>query len=766
MPYQFGEYVSTYVDPQSVKISEILRNRYLDNFKANDELALAVDQMQAALPFENDVNRKKELQAEIDKTLTSLSERGDYENLGFAVHRAAKDFSKKYAPIKENYDRYQAALKDLQDRYDKKSIDAETYARSGAYITRDYKGFEMDPNTGRVKEGSMFSAPTIYNDVDVMDKLTKALAIIKPDKYDNKSNKLSVGPDGIYTVTNEYGVEQVTPEEVQKAFDYVMADPDVKMAVQQKADMRTYDIQRSGAMPQTIQATIDQYGKIIEGYKKEMASKKMSASEKDQYQKAINIMQSEINNATVAAKDPTASYNYVKSKIEQEIINPTRDLAMQYAYKSTKSSTIYDYDKLYMQRRNEAMEAAKNNVPVYKNSEVTANMKGGATVSEKRQTISSLEARNKEIDKELDPKNNLSQQVREDLIQEKKRNMTEIGVQRYLIRDASVEVTMDDLNAKDPIIIKGLQALHPEIKDDPKALYEKLVEVVNDPKGEEATKLNGVTNNRLKSNYFREEDRDWVDKLSDALLMGSGAETVDADNINSLIEMPNRKANKALTEIKTSSVFNYGTIQTGDPQQNIDITKGLDDLLIGKPISNVAIPTVYDVSTGQKVTDTSILDGYIVKDYGWYAPDNVWEFELEAKNSEAVNKWKTVHVDGAYLVANLPILRKLSDPKVQLAGLVHREAPREGTADSPKIYTRDIYIETSVVDPTTKLPYTQEVPAKLSIRSIGDGKPTISFSDASGNSIFQSANGDPSTKFRSVDDQDVQQIVGTGKIKF
>ena len=57
MPYQFGEYVSTYVDPQSVKISEILRNRYLDNFKANDELALAVDQMQAALPFENDVNR-------------------------------------------------------------------------------------------------------------------------------------------------------------------------------------------------------------------------------------------------------------------------------------------------------------------------------------------------------------------------------------------------------------------------------------------------------------------------------------------------------------------------------------------------------------------------------------------------------------------------------------------------------------------------------------------------------------------------------------
>ena len=765
MPYKFGEYVSTYVDPQSVKISEILRNRYLDNFKANDELALAVDQMQAALPFENDVNRKKELQGEIDKTLTSLSERGDYENLGFAVHRAAKDFSKKYAPIKENYDRYQTALKDLQDKYDKKSIDAETYARSGSYITRNYKGFETDPTTGRVKEGSMFSAPTIYNDVDVMDKLTKALAIIKPDKYENKSNKLSVGPDGMYTVTNESGVEQVTTEEVQKAFDYIMADPNVKMAIQQKADMRTHYIQSSGAMPQTIQSTIDQYGKIIEGYKKEMASKKMSSSQKAQYQEAINAMQSEINNATEAAKDPTTSYNYVRSKIEQEIINPTRDLAMQYAYKNTKSSTIYDYDDLYMKRRDEAMQAAKNNIPVYKNSEVTANMKGGATVSEKQQTISSLEARNAEIDKEISSKT-LSTKNKEDLIAEKKSNTTKIGLQRYLIREASSEITMEDLNAKDPVIIKGLQTLYPEVKDDPKALYEKLVEVVHNPTGEEATKLNGVTNNRLKQNYYREEDRTWVDILGDALLMGSGAEMSDADNINTLLELPNKKANKALTEIKTSSLFNYGTIQTGDPQESVDITKGLDDLLVGKPISNVAIPTVYDVSAGQKVTDTSTLDGYIVKDYGWDPTENIWELELEAKSSEDVNKWKTVHVDGAYLVANLPILRKLNDPKVQLAGLVHREAPREGSADSPKVYTRDIYIETSVTDPTTKQPYTQEVPAKLSIRSIGDGNPTISFSDASGNAIFQSANGDPSTKFRSVDDPDVQQIVGTGKIKF
>ena len=59
MPYQFKDYVDTYVDPQTVKISEMLRDRYMQNFQANDTLSMAVDQMQAALPFENYVAKMK-----------------------------------------------------------------------------------------------------------------------------------------------------------------------------------------------------------------------------------------------------------------------------------------------------------------------------------------------------------------------------------------------------------------------------------------------------------------------------------------------------------------------------------------------------------------------------------------------------------------------------------------------------------------------------------------------------------------------------------
>jgi hypothetical protein len=127
MPYKFNEYVSTYVDPQSVKISETLRNRFVENFKANDELALAVDQMKAALPFENDVKKKNELQQQINTTLESLSTRGDYENLGFAVHRASKEFATAYSPIKENYERYQAALTSIDEQYKKGDINSEQY---------------------------------------------------------------------------------------------------------------------------------------------------------------------------------------------------------------------------------------------------------------------------------------------------------------------------------------------------------------------------------------------------------------------------------------------------------------------------------------------------------------------------------------------------------------------------------------------------------------------------------------------------------------
>ena len=769
MPFKYEPYQSTYVDPQSVKISETLRNRFMENLQANDALAMSLDQMQAALPFENDVQKKRELQKEIDETLTQMAEQGNYEDLGFKVRAAAKTFTKKYTPIKENYDRYQAALADLDKRYKAKEIDAEVYARAGSYMTRGYKGFEIDPETGRVKEGTMFSAPTIYNDPNITDRIIKALSIIKPDKYENKSNRLGVGPNGEYIVTSESGVEQVPPEDVEAAFNYVMADPNVAMAVQQKADMRAYDLHKAGNIPTAINQTITQYNDLISKYTTEMNTKSMSKAQKAQYQKAINAMKSEINKATEASKDETTAYNYVKSRIEQEIVSPAKDWAMLAAYKHTASSTIYEYDPIYKSRLESAMKEAEAAMPIYAQTEAKAIENGGATVAEKQQTIEQLRARNADIDKELT--STLDKTAKEKLEQEKRNNLARIASQEYQIQKSqkigTSNVTLNALEKIDGKIVEVVKGMLPA-NATPGEIY-TAIDRIFDNKGDQdymdfaskfdATYGAGAFDNHLETNYEIEGNYMNIGQESSA----SNPLAVLRSSFNKF-EVPER-TQQALNEMKVSQVFNYGTIQAGSPKESIQLTKALDDFLVGKPINSVAIPTAYDISAGQKVDDTSVLSGYVVNDYGFDSSTNTFELVLYNKDAPA-NKWKKVHVSGDYLSANLPILNMVNEPTAKLANIVLMEKPIGGTPDNPEIYSRPIFINKQVTDAVTGAVTSVEVPGFLSMRSIGSGTPTVSLSLQDGSPIFTDKDGDPSTNFRDIDDPELKSVIETGLIKF
>lgn len=769
MPFQYEPYQSTYVDPQSVKISETLRGRYMQNLQANDQLAMAIDQMQAALPFENDVKRKKELQAELDSALTAMAEQGDYEHLGRQIRSKAMDFTKKYSPIKENYDRYQAALTDLDKRYKAKEIDAEVYSRSASYITKDYKGFEIDPSTGRVKEGTMFSAPTIYNDPNITDKIIKALSIIKPDKYQNKSNRLGVGPNGEYIVTSERGVEQVPETDIQAAFDYVMADPNVALAVQQKADMKTYDLQKSGNIPTAINQTITQYNELISKYTTEMNTKSMSKDQKAQYQKAINAMKSEINKATEASKDETTAYNYVKSRIEQEIVSPAKDWAMLAAYKHTNSSTIYEYDPIYKSRLESAMKEAEAAMPIYAQTEAKAIENGGATVAEKQQTIEELRARNAVIDKELTSA--LDKTSKEKLEQEKINNLARIASQEYQIQKAreagTSHIKTSDLEKQDPTLISVVKEMLP-----PNAtageIYNAMQRIFDNTGDQDymdfVAKFDAKRN---KPGAFEEHMNKYYPgkEIAQGDLYvyqpGGPGEVLSTFNKFNVAD----RTQAALNEMKVSQVFNYGAIQAGSPKESIQLTKALDDFLVGKPINSVAIPTAYDISAGQKVDDTSVLSGYIVNDYGFDSSTNTFELVLYNKDAP-VNKWKKVHVSGDYLSANLPILNMVNEPTAKLANVVLMEKPIGGTPDKPEIYSRPIFINKQVTDAVTGAVTEVKVPGLLSMRSIGSGTPTVSLSLQDGSSIFTDTDGDPSTKFRDIDDPELKSVIETGLIKF
>lgn len=769
MPYKFGEYVSTYVDPQSVAISETLRNRFMENFKANDQLAMALDQMKAALPFENDVKRKEELQAEIDKTLTALSDRGDYENLGFAVHKATKEFSQKYAPIKENYDRYQAAIADLDKRYKAKEIDAEQYARAGSYIVKGYKGFEIDPTTGKAKEGSMFSAPTIYNDPGITDRIIKALSIVKPDKYQNKSNRLAVGPNGEYTVTSESGVEQVPPEDIQAAFDYVMADPNVKMFVEQKADMRAYDMYKSGSIPTAINQTISQYTDLISKYTAEMQSKSMSKAQKAQYQKAINSMQSEITKATEASKDETTAYNYIKSRLTQEIVAPTKNWAMLAAYKHTSSSTIYDYDPIYLKKVDQAMKEAEAAMPIYAQTEARAIEHGGATVAEKQATIQNLKDINSTLDTEM-TSGVVSTKRIEELKKQKRRNLAEIALQEYQIAEAqkagTAHITMADLEKQDPTLVGVVKEMLPPnaTAGDIYNTMQRIFDNEGDQDYQEfVAKFDAKWNNPGAFEKHMNKFYPGKEIAQGDLYIYEPAGPADILARFNKFNVGER-TQAALNELKMSQVFNYGTIQAGSPQESIQLTKALDDFLVGKPINSVAMPTAYDLSTGTKVEDTKELGNYVVQDYGFDAKTNTFEFILHDKDAEM--PYKKVHVSGDYLSANIPLLNMVNEPTAQLGNIILTEKPQGGTPDNPKIYSRPIVITKQIVDNITGGTSEIEVPGVLNIRSIGSETPTISFSLQNGQPIFTDSNGDPSTKFRSIDDPELKSVVETGLIKF
>jgi hypothetical protein len=134
-------------------------------------------------------------------------------------------------------------LQEVSKAYEKGDINAEYAQLYKNYMTRGYKGFEMDPETGRVKEGSMFAAPGIIKDPKVFDRIKKAIEIIKPEEYSNKNMNVAQGPDGMYKVTVEGSSKGIDPKVVQQAINMVMDEPDVKAYIGKLYNLKVKEYQ-------------------------------------------------------------------------------------------------------------------------------------------------------------------------------------------------------------------------------------------------------------------------------------------------------------------------------------------------------------------------------------------------------------------------------------------------------------------------------------------------------------------------------------------
>ena len=250
--YQLTPYQSVYRDQNSVKINETLRQRFEQAFNADDAIASAVDQMEVA-DFEGDQALKMELERDTRGALQERAARGDYETMGMDVSRSARDFSTRYQPLSENYQKYAAYQQALKDSLDKKigegGITERTAALALAKSRQDYQGLQTNED-GSIDEGSFFAGYNTVGDVNISALMDEAMDGYVMHKGADSWKKVGQGPDGMYMVSYDGKWEEVKADDVKTMFQDVIADPNVQMALDQQAELETFgltdeDIQKS-----------------------------------------------------------------------------------------------------------------------------------------------------------------------------------------------------------------------------------------------------------------------------------------------------------------------------------------------------------------------------------------------------------------------------------------------------------------------------------------------------------------------------------------
>lgn len=677
MAYKFGEYVSTYVDPQSARISETLRNRFMENMQVNDQLAMAVDQMQAALPFENDVQRKRELQREMDNTLALLSERGDYENLGMSIRKGAKDFSEQYAPIKENYQRYSNYVNEFNEALKKGDYNAEQQKYLSQYMLRtaqgQYKGFEMDPETGRVKEGSLFTGPTIYKDPKIMDRVTERLKILHEEKTGSTVQKVGQGPGGMYVI-EQGGTMSVIPQtKVDAVMKAVMAEPDVKAYVDQLSDMKTYSFQASGQLPAVFENQITGYKSAINQLNNMLSSGSLNSNERLQVKSQLATLNKELATLNKASGDEASMYAYIKSKAADEIIKPIEEYAGLKAGVYEQTSVYKEsYDALWMDeyKRQKDFEEAYG-TPMEEMSEITADL-NGKTIEDQMTNARDKLALAAELEKEATDMG-LSLQVRQEKLKQAANLKKQASlIEQNIIKAGDMAFTAADLQKTDSMIMDVVKDLYPGKSAGEYGLI--LKRVFDNPNDQDfmdfrqkfdswhgrgafdaysVQNFNGMVQPNSRPEDIRvynsndEGAKQVFEKYGLGNLFG-GANGAAVDyrsvfnTINSRFSIVNEGVTNKLKEVKIASPIIYGVLPGLTNEQSRIVTKAADAYFKDKSLT--ASMTVVDQESGETQSGKD-LEQYSTKRYGYDTRTGDWVLTLEA-NVAGVKDIKTVRLSG------------------------------------------------------------------------------------------------------------------------
>lgn len=243
--------LSQFVDPMSTEISATLKERYLQNFQAQDAISQSMSDLTVA-SFENDQRMYNDLYNNTKSEIDGLAERGDYENMFMPVNKLAKKYRETASPLVENYTRYQTDKEAKEKMLEEGKITMSDYQgwlkksrlteQDGDYAA--YKGIELDEN-GRVNKSSMYGGTSIAQYVDVQQEILDALNDIPEVKQGGYTVKgYEQGADGLVYAVEKEGqtVEYIPQEAVMAVTNNILNRPDVSAYMQQTADFTTLDM--------------------------------------------------------------------------------------------------------------------------------------------------------------------------------------------------------------------------------------------------------------------------------------------------------------------------------------------------------------------------------------------------------------------------------------------------------------------------------------------------------------------------------------------
>ena len=251
MPVRFDPYKSMYVNRHSVEISKVLRDRFVQNYAAQDRLQQKLLETNAA--FEGDAERKAIIDQDITARLENFANRGDYENMTLDIAKTAKQYQTQIAPIEQNYQRYVQDKAEKDKMLEEGEISLQTYnnwlrrsqktidPNTGDYSS--YRGLQFDDN-GNVVKTSYYNPTKLARDVDVQGEILAELNKLDKVKSGGHQVKRYQTVDGVeYLITHKDGtVERIPQEAIEMVTAGILNRPDVQSYLAQSNEFRVMDM--------------------------------------------------------------------------------------------------------------------------------------------------------------------------------------------------------------------------------------------------------------------------------------------------------------------------------------------------------------------------------------------------------------------------------------------------------------------------------------------------------------------------------------------